>query len=44
MREHIEGNKLVITTQPKITHFDFPENVDSNFKYEIDSIIKYNKF
>ena len=39
---HIEDNKLVITTETKNFYFDLPKDVGSNFKHEIDSIIKYN--
>ena len=37
-------NKSVIITHPKIIHFDLPRNVGKNFKYEINSRIKYNDF
>ena len=44
MRVHIENNKFVITTEPKIIHFDLAKDFDTNFKHEIDSTIKHNEF
>ena len=43
MRVQIEDNKLVITTEQKIIHFDLYKNVDNNMKHEIDSIINHNE-
>ena len=39
----LRDNKLVITTEPKIFHFDLPKDVGINLKQEIYIIIKYNK-
>ena len=39
----IEDNKLVITIELKIFHFDLPKDADINLKHEIYSIIKHNK-
>ena len=48
MGVHIEVKKLVIITEPKAIYFDFisfwlSKDVDNNFKYEIDFIIKHNE-
>ena len=36
----MEGNRLVITTEPKFFYFDLPKDTDINLKHEIYSIIK----
>ena len=43
MGVHNGANKLVITTEPKIFHFDLPKNVDNSLNYKLDSIIKQNE-
>ena len=36
----MEGNRLVITTEPNFFYFDLPKDTDINLKHEIYSIIK----
>ena len=43
MGVHIEDNKLVITTEPKIIYFHLPKDVGNNLKHKIDFVIKHNK-
>ena len=43
MGVYIGDNKLVITTQPKIFHFDLPKDVGNNLKHEIYFITKHNE-
>ena len=38
------GNKLVIITEPKTFHFEWPKNVGFNLKHVICSLIKHNAF
>ena len=40
----IDGNKLVIITEPKTINLDLPNDVGKNLKLEIDSIIRHNEF
>ena len=44
MGVHIKDNKTAIITGPKTFHFDLPEDVDNNLKYEIDFFITHNEF
>ena len=44
MEVYIDGNKLVIITEPNIIHFDSTKDIDENLKHKTDSIIKHNKF
>ena len=39
----MEDNKLVITMESKMFHFDLPKCADINLKHETYSIIKQNK-
>ena len=41
---YIHDIKLVIITGPKTIRFNLKNKVDCNLNYEIDSIIKYNRF
>ena len=43
MRVIIKDIKLVIT-EPKTIHFNLPKDANSNFKHEIEFIIKYTEF
>ena len=43
MGVHIEDNKLVITTETKTYHLDFPKDVDNNLNHKTDRIIKNNE-
>ena len=40
MRVHIDGNKLVITTEPKTICLDLRKKIDNSLNYEIDYVIK----
>ena len=44
MGMYIDDNKPGIIKEPKTIRFDLPEDVGSNLKHEIDSIIKHNGF
>ena len=44
MGVYIHDIKLVIITGPKTICFNLKNKVDCNLNYEIDSIIKYNRF
>ena len=44
MGVYIHDIKLVIITGPKTIRFNLKNKVDYNLNYEIDSIIKYNRF
>ena len=44
MGVHVEENKLVIITEPKTTHFDWPRDITNSLKHETDSIIKHYEF
>ena len=41
---HSSSNKLVIITEPKSFHFDFPKHGGKSLKHETDSTIKQNEF
>ena len=43
MGVHNGANKLVITTELKMFHFDLPKNVDNSLNYKLDSTIKQNE-
>ena len=40
---YLEGTELIIITEPKIVHFDLPEDVRNNLKHEIDSMLKHDE-
>ena len=44
MEVYIDSIKLLIISEPKSLHFDLSKDVDNNFNYEIESIIKHNEF
>ena len=44
MGVYIHDIKLVIITGPNTIRFNLKNKIDYNLNYEIDSIIKYNRF